>query len=221
MAEPQLENGFTSIANEIVEALAHQNLSAYESRVLWALFRKTYGWHKKEDRIPITQFQKLTGLKRRHISRTLFELVARKIVTKRGDAHFITYGFQKDYLLWKIVTKRGTRRSSPIRVHSKTEIVTHPGTPSSPIGVTQSSPIGVHSKEKKEKELKKEESTHFAFKEEPQTRERVSEMVTSIAKGMSPKRIKQSLEERIAFLNSQKAMILPHPPDRDEQGSMF
>ena len=47
MANPQLEDGYTKIANEILEALAGINLSPYEGRALFFLIRKTYGWKKK------------------------------------------------------------------------------------------------------------------------------------------------------------------------------
>ena len=51
MANPQAENGHTDIANEIVEALARTRISGTETQLLWVIFRKTYGWHKKEDEI--------------------------------------------------------------------------------------------------------------------------------------------------------------------------
>lgn len=106
-ASPQIEDGHIKIASEIGEALARINLSAYESRILWVIWRKTYGWHKKEDRISFTQFEKATGMKRRHVQRTLTELIKRNIVTRIGYSKIISYQFQKDYLKWKDITKRG------------------------------------------------------------------------------------------------------------------
>ena len=101
MANPQKENGFTPIASELVEALAKVNLSAYESRVLWALFRKTYGWHKKADRISRSQFADITKLDGRNISRTLARLVSRNIVLKKvASPQVVVYSIQKDYTLW-------------------------------------------------------------------------------------------------------------------------
>lgn len=100
---PQVENGHVDIANEIVEALCRVQLSGYESRVLWAIFRKTYGWHKKEDRISLSQFQGLTGLPLPKISNTLNRLVLRKMVTvtDNGNGKTKTYGFQKVYSVWQ------------------------------------------------------------------------------------------------------------------------
>ena len=100
---PQAENGHVDIANEIVEALCTTQLSGYESRILWALFRKTYGWHKKEDRISLSQFQELTGLPIPKISNTLKRLVLRKMVsvTENGKGKTKSYCFQKVYTLWR------------------------------------------------------------------------------------------------------------------------
>src|SRR3990167_6396213 len=96
MENPQLENGHLDIANELVEALARTQLSGYESRVLWAVFRKTYGWHKKEDWMSFNQLRVLTQLKDSHISRTLKLLVMRKILTKGGKL----LSFNKYYNEW-------------------------------------------------------------------------------------------------------------------------
>lgn len=96
MANPQLENGYTSIANEIAENLAKTQLSGYESRYLWVLWRCTYGWHKKEDRISNSQFVEKTGLKKQHIWRTETNLIKRNIVTKDGYKIY----FNKNYSQW-------------------------------------------------------------------------------------------------------------------------
>lgn len=106
---PQLENGYTPIANEIVEALMKVNLSPYESRVLWFLFRKTYGWNKKTDRIALSQFSERIGLDRRLVHRAIRKLSSKKmIVINKDDTFKIRYGFQKDYRKWKLSSKKMT-----------------------------------------------------------------------------------------------------------------
>ncbi len=102
MARPQLENGHTKIANELVEAFARVNFSAYESRILWAIFRKTYGWGKKTDRISYSQFEETTGIDRRHIGRAVLSLKARGIITCEGSGYALQYGIQKDYERWDL-----------------------------------------------------------------------------------------------------------------------
>ena len=117
MGTPQTENGFTRIANEILEALAKVNLSAYESRTVFALWRKTYGFQKKEDRISVSQFQEITGLKRQHQCRSLRELEGRQIITRISDGFINKYRFQKDFTNGKLSPKGVTvSKLSPNRV---------------------------------------------------------------------------------------------------------
>lgn len=111
MANPQKENSNTGIANEIVEILAKTQLNGYEIRYLWVLWRKTYGWQKKEDFIANSQFVELTGLKKQHIWRTEQRLIQRNIVTKNGNL----LAFNKDYDKWielpKMVTAKKVTNS--------------------------------------------------------------------------------------------------------------
>jgi len=97
MINPQKEDGYIEIANEIAGALMKTHLSGYENRVLWAIFRKTYGWHKKEDWITNSQIAIMTNIAETHISRTIKMLVQRKIVIKNGKK----LSFQKKYDRWK------------------------------------------------------------------------------------------------------------------------
>jgi len=100
MANPQAENGHIDVAHEIAEALCRINLSAYESRVVWFVLRKTYGWHKKMDRISYSQFEEATGIHRRHLGPTIKGLINRDIITCSGNGRLLQYGLQKDYEKW-------------------------------------------------------------------------------------------------------------------------
>ena len=108
MANPQKENGHVDIANEIVEALAKIHLSSYESQVLWVIFRKTYGWHKKEDRINNTQIAEMTGIVESHVSRTIKILIKKNLIIKNGKI----LSFQKDYDKWKKLPKGVTSHNN-------------------------------------------------------------------------------------------------------------
>ncbi len=104
MASPQLEDGYTRFANELMEALMRTNLSAYQSRVLWAIWRNTYGYHKKQDWLSNSQLVGMTGIRKQHISRAVRELIQRNIVTKSG----YSIAFNKDYTQWRELPKRVT-----------------------------------------------------------------------------------------------------------------
>ena len=111
VANPQKEDGHVDIANEIVEVLAKTYLSSYESQVLWAIFRKTYGWHKKEDWITNTQISDMTGIAESHISRTIKRLIQRKIIIRVNKK----LAFQKDYDQWEKLPKQVTFKKLPIQ----------------------------------------------------------------------------------------------------------
>lgn len=147
MVSPQIEEGYTKIANGLLEFLCQINLSAYETRTIFALWRKTYGWQKKEDSISVTQFQKLTGLDRRHQARTLKKLEERKIITiaYKGNNRPNNYRFQKDYLKWKDVAHKGN--------------IADLGNAQLPVEATELLPIEAPTKEKKETLQKKERSS--------------------------------------------------------------
>jgi phage replication O-like protein O len=128
MANPQLENGRTEIANDIVDVLAKTYLSPAESKVLWFILRKTYGYHKPLDWIAYSQFEEGTGLDRRHVGPALQRLIQRKIVitTGSGERRKSEYGLQKDYELWQLtpesVTKSDTDLSNKLTPKQVTDL---------------------------------------------------------------------------------------------------
>jgi phage replication O-like protein O len=109
MANPQVEEGHIDLANEIVEALAKTRLSGEEVQCLWVILRKTYGWHKKEDRISLSQFSKMTGIKRQNVFRALKKLSSKKIIAiiNNDDSTQVnSYKMIKDFDTWIPVIKK-------------------------------------------------------------------------------------------------------------------
>ena len=106
MANPQKEDGHVDIANQLVEQLARTRLPGEEWQLVWVIFRKTWGWHKKFDRISQTQFAKATGIKRRRVWAILQRLVAKNIIIKKDDSFIRKYGIQKDWEKWKLSPKK-------------------------------------------------------------------------------------------------------------------
>ena len=112
MANPQAEDGHVDIANEIMEALAKIRIPGEARQILDFILRKTYGWHKKEDSISLTQFEKGTGLERNQVCRGLRKLLQMNLIYKGSDngvpihsdntvPTISIYGFQKDFDKWK------------------------------------------------------------------------------------------------------------------------
>jgi len=109
MESPQKENGFTPIANEIMEALAKHRIPGEQRQVLDIILRRTYGWKKKEDAISLKQFVEGTGgMKKASICRAISGLQDRNLVhvSKNANKLASTYQFNKYYSTWKTISKK-------------------------------------------------------------------------------------------------------------------
>ena len=76
------ENGFTKVPNSILEALARTHLSPNEWKIVILVIRKTYGWHKPDDWIALSQIEKHTGITRSNVCRYIKSLVRRSILVR-------------------------------------------------------------------------------------------------------------------------------------------
>jgi len=118
MANPQVENGHTKFANEILEQLMRIHLSPNQWQVLMCVLRKTYGYHKKYDYLTNSQICESTGILKPHVSRALCYLELMNIITRKGKI----IGFQKDWEKWKKLSKMVTYKELPALVNLDTEI---------------------------------------------------------------------------------------------------
>jgi len=127
MASPQLENGFTSVANEIIDALGRIRIRGEAIQVLWVIFRKTYGWHKLTDDISLSQFVEATGINKRNVSRAIRILRDMNLIIIQKDneslskkiTDTVNYRFNKDFETWKPLSKKITLSKKIICVIQK------------------------------------------------------------------------------------------------------
>lgn len=111
VANPQPDQ-YTKISNEIIEALARIRIPGEAMQVLWVVFRKTYGWNKKADRISMSQISEMTGLKRPTVARALKRLLEYGVIKKdntviQNDNIIINkLLFNKDYDQWNMPEKK-------------------------------------------------------------------------------------------------------------------
>lgn len=102
MASPQKENGYTSIANELMEAFARTpSIGSEAFQVLMLLLRRSYGYQKKEAEMSISFIAAGTGLKRRSVSRAIERLVSKRLIVRSES----TVTINKNYDEW-VVSKR-------------------------------------------------------------------------------------------------------------------
>ena len=113
MDNPQLENGYTRIANEIIEALCKFRIPGECNQVLNCIFRKTYGYQKKEDWISNSQIVEMTGMKKQNASRALAKLMTNKIVIKTDDKLRLNKNY-KEWVSFKSSSKMMTGKKNSL-----------------------------------------------------------------------------------------------------------
>jgi len=148
MSNPQVEDGYTRIANELMDALCKFSWpGAQPMKLALFILRKTYGFNKPADAIPLSQFSEATGIPKHKVCEVLGKLAAMGVivVTPQGNKPAKVYAINKDYEKWQPLPSRVTL---PHRVMS----ITPQGKKSYPTGEPQKTKDN-SSKDKKIKRL--------------------------------------------------------------------
>lgn len=115
---PQVEDGYTRIANELFDAALAAHLPGSEFMVFMAIIRKTYGYNKKQDDVSASQIGDMCGIARNHVTTALKKLEAKQMIHKRAGTYGSVIGIQKDYSRWivggkKEVEQKAEKPTSP------------------------------------------------------------------------------------------------------------
>ena len=98
-----LDDGYTRIANELLEAVMLAGLSQHQLLVFMAVMRKTYGFNKKADWVSNDQLSALTGILPHKCSAAKSALIKRGVFTQIGR----TVGINKAVSEWVKLPKSG------------------------------------------------------------------------------------------------------------------
>lgn len=80
MASPQLKNGYTRIANELLNEIMKVNLNGTQFRLVLAIWRYTYGFKRKSHPMSVTYLAELINTSRSAVDRELNALIERNMV---------------------------------------------------------------------------------------------------------------------------------------------
>ena len=102
MARPQLKNGFTMIAHELLEAIIHAHFTSRQYAVVLAVIRKTYGVKNSDARaIPASEISQMSGIGHANTIRTINELIAMNVIQVHGiEVRTRIIGINKNYEEW-------------------------------------------------------------------------------------------------------------------------
>ncbi|MBT2772946.1 replication protein [Halomonas sp. ISL-60] len=83
---PQVEDGYTRIANELLEQIMAAPLTLREMRVVMAVVRLTFGWNRKQARVTGGLLSKLTGLPESIGAKVFAGLIAKGVILRHGGS---------------------------------------------------------------------------------------------------------------------------------------
>ena len=104
MANPQPDK-YTRISNELLEHLCSIRIPGEAMQILLVIFRKTYGYNKKSDKISLTYFSQFTSIPTSNCSRAIKKLENMNVINVKRDKYISEYSIQKDYDKWQILSK--------------------------------------------------------------------------------------------------------------------
>ena len=126
--ELQVEYGkYTRIVNKVLEELVKMPLLGAELAICLFIIRRTYGFHKTEDEISLTQFEEGVNRSRPTITKALTNLKLLNIIrlVKMGNSKNSSnlWTFNKYYETWQLVRgtelvkeKRSTSKIKPLQL---------------------------------------------------------------------------------------------------------
>jgi len=105
LANPQKENGYTPVANELLEKVYRLKLNGTEFRILMVIWRFTYGFSRKESKLSVNFIAEAIGIDSRTVKRELNKLIDMNVINIISNATFSdarVIAFNKDYDTWAL-----------------------------------------------------------------------------------------------------------------------
>jgi phage replication O-like protein O len=120
---PQLEDGYTKIADEFLEWLCRCPLLKDSTRIILAIIRLTWGFNEKKAKIRNNKISEITSIDRHRVSRKLKELKDKNVV--QNDNKTGKIGINKRYTGWKLHKSTTKRRCTKVQqvLHKSTTSV--------------------------------------------------------------------------------------------------
>ncbi|MDY7993342.1 replication protein [Paenibacillus polymyxa] len=153
MANPQLENGYARIANEIFDNIVkrHHKFNGTQYAIVLAVWRYTYGFGRKDHELAVSFIAEYLEGDLRGVKKELSYLIERKVLVVTEEAYGSKsrkIGFNKNYDQWLAGDKTPPRKKQSLGVQSSPS----EGSNHTPRGGDDSPP-----KKEKKKNIKKED----------------------------------------------------------------
>ncbi|WP_312631571.1 replication protein [Pantoea piersonii] len=142
-----IDDGYTKVANELLEAIASADLTARQLKIMLAYMRKTYGFNKKSDRIADEQIASITGISRQNVNKAKKELLEMNCLFREGSQIGINkevsaWRFSKSLHVSNLVSKAETNKVSKLETNEVSKLETHKRHSLKKKEITPISPVG-------------------------------------------------------------------------------
>ena len=104
MANPQIENGFLRLSNELAEAISQAPLNGAQLRIIMVILRECFGRNggRKVAPLSLRRIAGRTGLSLRWVRRESSRLLRAGVIVRLPGQSLDLYGITKDYDQWKL-----------------------------------------------------------------------------------------------------------------------
>jgi hypothetical protein len=123
---------YTVFENAILDTIMPM-CSPNEWKILCVAIRKTVGWHKQEDAISITQFQKLAGVSRPTAIKAIEEAVNHGFLIRKPKGQTFTYHLNREYETSKESLPATSKESLPTKETIKQKDLKDSEAPENPV----------------------------------------------------------------------------------------
>ena len=110
MAKPQLQNGYTPIANELLEKVYQLKLNGTQFKIIMCIWRFTYGFSRKEHELSESFISSAIDTDKRQVRRELNNLIKLNVLVVTREATFTStrkIKFNKYYTKWLVNPPQG------------------------------------------------------------------------------------------------------------------
>ena len=117
LVNPQTENGFTRIANEILDAVIRTQFIATHLKIILVCWRYLYGFNRKQAELSEGFISKATGISKRYIAKELKALIDANVIIIIRESTYTSpriLSFNKNYEEWKYRTTLQQLNCTPI-----------------------------------------------------------------------------------------------------------
>ncbi|MDW0113804.1 replication protein [Sporosarcina saromensis] len=105
MSDVQTENGFTRVANELLEQIAKFKFNGTEFRIIMIIWRYTYGFNRKSHPLSTSFIAEAIGIDNSRVRKVLKGLIDLNVIQVLEEATFNEsriLSFNKNYAVWGV-----------------------------------------------------------------------------------------------------------------------